>query len=35
VDRDRDRSGEQGVSQRISRGTHQQEESGVEEETSL
>ena len=32
---ERDRSGEQGVSQRISRGAHQEEDSGVEEETSL
>jgi hypothetical protein len=32
---ERDRSGEQGVSQRISRGEHQQEDSGLEEETSL
>ena len=29
------RSGEQGVNQRISRGKHQEEESGLEEETSL
>jgi hypothetical protein len=35
LDRGRDRSGEQGVSQRISRGAHQREESGLEEETSL
>jgi hypothetical protein len=29
------RSGEQGVSQQISRGVHQKEDSGLEEETSL
>lgn len=32
---DRSSSGEKGVSQRLSRGEHQTEESGVEEETSL